>query len=136
MRDAGRDQNLPRTDISGVDGIAAAEGGRIRPEIDERDLQHVHGGRPAIRLVAMIVKRFDDAGIVEGGGDLRGLFGELRRETVAEALDFEEVAAIVGPEREGGAFHAVDELGRIGRDNDIADAFFTLRMADVELSLM
>ena len=90
----------------------------------EHHLQHAIRRRPAIGLVPVKVKRLDDAGVVQGGRNLRRLLRKVARKPDADALHFEEVAAIVGPKRDRSAHHPGDQLRRIRRENNIADALF------------
>src|ERR1019366_1677629 len=133
VRDAGRNQNLPWPEVARVDGVAVSPGGRFGAEIGEHDLEHVHGGRPAIRLVAMEVESLNDAGIIERGGDLGGFFREVGGQAFTDALHFEEVAPVVRPKRDGRTFHAVDEFRGIMREDDVADTLLALGNGDFDL---
>ena len=127
MRNTWRNQDLPGAQIAYVERISLSKSRRFGTEVDQNHLKHIHGRRPAIGLMAMEMECLDDSGIIQRGGDLGRLFWEVRVQSKSGALNFEEVAPIVGPKRDWSAFNALDQFGRVGSQNDIANAFFALR---------
>jgi len=122
VADAGGDEDLPGAEGANVEGVAAAEGGGVRAKVDEGDLEHTGGGGPVVGLEAMDVEGFDGSGQGEGGGDLGGFGREASDAALADARNFEKVAAVVGPEDTGDHFHAGDELVGVGLEDNAADA--------------
>src|SRR5580692_5184311 len=74
----------------------------------------------------MKMEGLNDAGVVKGRRNLRRIFRKMRRETFADPLDFEKVAAIVRPQSNRRALDAGNQLGRIERRNHVPNALFAL----------
>ena len=114
---------MPGAEGADVEGVAKAEGGGAFAEIGEGDLKHALGGDPIVGLMEMEMEGFDGAGVAESGGNLGGFGGEFADEAFAEAGDFEEIAAVIGPKREGFDGDTIDALGGAGFEDDGPDSF-------------
>src|SRR5581483_3748487 len=110
VRDAGRDQHLPRAQRSYVEGVAFAEGRGVRAQVREGELKEAVDGGPTVRLMQGIVKRFEGAGVIERCRELSGFGRKMRSESVPDAPDREEKAAVVGPDRIGLPAASADQL--------------------------
>src|SRR5690242_20258385 len=78
------------------------------------------------------MKRLDRARVAQSGGDLRRFLRKLRDQALADARCFEKISAIVWPERVRLDAHAIDQVFRIRREDQLADAFFAGRRAQLD----
>src|SRR5438128_847632 len=78
----------------------------------------------------MIMKRFDGAGIAKSGGHVRCGNRKACGDTLADAKDFHEIPAIVGPD--GMRLHndAVDQIRRLWRVNQFPNSLLALWIAE------
>ncbi len=73
---------------------------------------------------------FDGPRIAQRRGDLRSLGHEICSQALLQPHDLQEISAIVRPEIIWANPHPVDQVRRIRRANNLADARFTLRCVD------
>src|ERR1035438_5747161 len=82
--------------------------------------------------MAVEVERLDGAGIAERGGNLCRFGRKLRSQTLAHAQYFQEIAAIVRPQRIGLDTNTGDQIFGVRRENYLAQAFLALRRRNLQ----
>ncbi len=87
-------------------------------------MQQTGDRHPVISLKLVEVKRFDDAGIVQGGGHLGGSGREFGDQTLLQAGYFQKIAAIVGPHGKGLDLDVRNQVAGGGRKNHFPDSGF------------
>ena len=70
------------------------------------------------------MERFDRTGVSQRGRNLGVAQIIVRDEAVARAKEFQKVATVIRPDRNGPYLHAVNQAWGVGREDDIADTFF------------
>ncbi len=67
----------------------------------------------------MVMEGLDRPRVIECRRNLRSVRGKMRGQPLRDAMDFEEVTPIVGPDGERLNANALDQLFRIRREDDI-----------------
>src|SRR5580700_1652702 len=126
MADAGRDENLPRAEASGIDRVGGTKRFRMTPQIVEKNLNHPGQGRPKIGLLRMIVDRLNRVGISEREGNLnlsRAVRNHISGEPLAKPRNFGEKTAVIGIDLERLYPNAVNKVSRVRPGNYFAQRF-------------
>jgi PIN domain nuclease of toxin-antitoxin system len=77
------------------------------------------------------MKSFDGAQIIHGGGYLAPFGRETGSQSVADALHFQEISAVIGIDVEGLYAHAGNQIGRIHAADYGADTFGILGVSEL-----
>src|SRR6266481_8017718 len=123
MTDAGRNENLPGAESSGIDRIGLAKGSRMTPQVVEKNLNHPGHGSPQIGLLRMVVDRLNRVGISESKRNLNlscAVRHHIAGEPSAKPRNFGEKTPVIGIDLERLDSDSVNEIGRVQLGNNFA----------------
>src|SRR6266550_3225264 len=126
MADAGRNQNLPGAESSGIDRVDQAKRLRMTPQVVEKNLNHPGHGCPQIRLLGMVVDRLNRIGISEREGNLNlscVVRHHIGGEPSAKPRNFGEKTAVIGIDLQRLDSDTVNEVSRVRLGNYFAQRF-------------